>query len=142
MRAISVLSVFSAMAATCLVADAQSFNRVTAHLPYKVVIGSKQLPPGDYEILPVSGTNVGNLFANYSEDRASFEGLLSAMPALEFRPAPKTELVLYSNGQGEYTLDRLWIQGDTKGYEFLAPKSGVSREQQASSVEVRAEATR
>jgi hypothetical protein len=107
------------------------------------MVGSKQLPPGNYEILPVPGAVGGNVFAIYSDDQATFEGLLSATPTSETQPARTTELVLHANGQGEYTLDQLRIEGNTEVYEFAAPKSGASREREASSsVEVRAEATR
>jgi hypothetical protein len=91
-------------------------------------------------ILPVPVSPVGSLFAIYSDDRASFEGLLSAIPASESQPAQATELVLHANGQGEYTLDQLRILGNKQGYEFRAPKSDASREREMTSVEVRAEA--
>jgi hypothetical protein len=129
------------LAATSLIANAQTFSKVNAHIPYTVMVGSKQLPPGDYEILPAPGAAEG-LYAIYSDDRATFVGLLSATPTYESQPARNTELVLHANGQGEYMLDQLRIQGGTEGYEFVTPKSGASHEREASSVEVKAEATR
>jgi hypothetical protein len=139
MRVIRVLSVLFALAATSLVANARTFSKVKVHLPYTVVVGSKQLAPGDYEIIPVPVSV--NLFEIYSDGRNSFEALLSAIPTSKVDPARATELVLHETG-GEYTLDQMWIQGSAEGYEFLAPKSVTSRERQLTSVEVRAESTR
>ena len=130
MRVIRVLSVLFALAATSLIANAQTFNNVKVHLPYTVAIGSKQLAPGDYEILPIPGSAAGKLFGIYSDDRASFEALLTASPASESEPAQTTELVLHANGRGEYTVDQMWIQGHTEGYEFSAAKSDASGERQ------------
>jgi hypothetical protein len=133
MRAIRVLSVLSILAATSFIANAQTFGKVNANIPYTVMIGSKQLPPGNYEILPAPGSAVGNLYAIYSDDRATFVGLLSAIPTSEAQPARSTELVLRANGRGEYTLDQLWIEGRTDGYEFVTPKSEPSRERESTS---------
>ncbi|HUB82093.1 MAG TPA: hypothetical protein VMB03_25025 [Bryobacteraceae bacterium] len=142
MRAIRVLSVLSILAATSVIANAQSFNKVNAHIPYTVMVGSRELPPGDYEILPAPGALVGNLYALYSDDHGKFVGLLSATPTHASQAAPATELVLHANGQGEYTLDQLRIEGDTGGYEFVTPKSGDSHERESTTVEVKAESTR
>jgi hypothetical protein len=134
--------VLSILAATSLIANAQTFNKVNAHIPYAVMVGSKQLPPGDYEFLRVPGSAVGDLYAIYSNDHATFVGLLSAVPTYESQPARSTELVFHPNGQGEYTLDELRIQGETEAYEFASPESAASHEREASSVEVKAAATR
>lgn len=143
MRVIRVLSVLSALAATSLVANAQTFRKVTVHLSYPVVVGSRQLAPGDYEILPISAT-MGKFFKMYSENRNCFEAVLSANPTSKLEAAKTTELVLRDNGRGEYTLDQMWIQGSAEGYEFLAPKSVTSRERERhlAAVEQRAESTR
>jgi hypothetical protein len=141
MRVTRVLSVLLVLAATSLVANAQTFSKVEVHVPYTLVVGSKQLAPGDYEILPVSVSTGGNIFKIYSDDRSSFEAFLLAMPASTPDPALTTELVLHDNGRGEYTLDKMWIQGSEEGYEFLTPKSVTSRRRLAS-VEVRAKSTR
>jgi hypothetical protein len=138
MQVTRMLSVLLVLTAASLVADAQTFSKVDVHLPYTVVVSSKQLAPGDYEILPVSG---GKLFEIYSDGRSSVEAFLLAMPASTPDPARTTKLVLHDNGRGEYTLDKMWIQGSEEGYEFLTPKSDTSRDRLAS-VEVRAESTR
>jgi hypothetical protein len=142
MRVTRVLSVFLVLAATSLVANAQNFAKVSVHLPYTVVAGSKQLAPGDYEILPVPVSTGEKLLKVYSDDSSSFEALLWVIPATKPDPARTSELVLRDNGQGEYTLDQMWIQGSEVGYEFLAPKSAGSRGERLTSVEVRAESTR
>jgi len=136
-----VLSLLSVLSATFLVANAQTFNQVKVHLPYTVVIGSKQLAPGDYEILPVTVSS-GKLLGIYSDDRRAYEALLPTAPATEAEPAESTKLILHDDGHGEYTLDQMWIQGNDQGYEILSPKSGAARERQASSVEIKAESSR
>jgi hypothetical protein len=141
MQVTRVLSVSLVLAAASLVAHAQTFAKMTVHLPYTVVAGSKQLAPGDYEILPVSVLTGEKLFKIYSDDSNSFEALLWAIPASKPDPARTSELVLHDNGRGEYTLDQMWIQGSEEGYEFLAPKSDNSGAR-LGSVEVRAELTR
>jgi hypothetical protein len=140
MRVIRVLSLSFALAAASLVAHAQTFNKVIVHLPYTVMAGSRQLAPGDYEIAPVHGS--GSLFEISNDSNSHGAFMLSAIPASQSDPAKTTELVLNNNGNGEYTLDQMWIQGDTTGYEFLEPKSAAAHGKQLSSVEVRAEATR
>jgi hypothetical protein len=140
MRVSGVLLVFLTLAAASLVANAQTFPKVEVHLPCTVVVGSKQIAPGDYEIHPVSVPTVGKLFGIYSDGR-TFEAWLSAIPASKPDPARTTKLVLHDNGRGAYTLDQMWIQGSKEGYEFLPSKSVTSRERLAS-VEVRAESTR
>jgi hypothetical protein len=141
MHAIRVLSVSIAVAVTSLIANAQTFHKVTVHLPYTVMVGSKELAPGDYQILPTPGATGSNIFGIYSEDRATFEALLTASIAEKSEPADATELVLRGNGQGDYTIDQIWIEGNTEGYQFRTPKS-ESRERQASTVEVKAQSTR
>jgi hypothetical protein len=120
MRPIRVLSVLFAVAAASLVANAQTFTKVKVHLPYTVVVGSKQLAPGDYELIPASAS--GNRFEIYSDGRDSFEGVVSAIQTWRVDPSQNTEIVLHDNGEGEYTLDQIWIQGSPRGYEFLAQK--------------------
>jgi hypothetical protein len=137
MRVIRVLSALFAMAAASLVANAQTFNKVIVHLPYTVVAGSRQLAPGDYEIIPVHSS--GNIFKIYSDGDSHEAFLLSALPAAKSDPAKTTELILHDNGNGGYTLEQMWIQGDTAGYEFLGPESAPSHGKQLSSVELRAE---
>jgi hypothetical protein len=140
MRVIRVLSLSFALAAASLVVHAQTFDKVIVHLPYTVMAGSRQLAPGDYEIVPVHGS--GSLFEIYNDSNSHEVVLLSAIRASQSDPAKTTELVLNNNGNGEYTLDQMWIQGDITGYEFLAPKSAAPHGKQLSAVEVRAEATR
>src|SRR5580698_7247650 len=123
MRAIRVLSVLLAVAATSLVANAQTFSKVKVHLPYTVVVGSKQLAPGDYELIPVAAS--GDNFEIYSDGRDSYEGIVSAIQTWRVDPSKKTEVVLHDNGEGEYTLDQIWIQGSPRGYEFIAQKSSA-----------------
>jgi hypothetical protein len=141
MRVTRVLSVLLVLAAATLVANAQTFSEVKVHLPYTVVAGSKQLAPGDYEIFPVPVSTGEQFFKIYSDDSSSFKALLWAIPASKPDPARTSGLVLRDNGQGEYTLDQMWIEGSEEGYEFRAPKSVTSRER-LTSVEVRAESTR
>jgi hypothetical protein len=86
-------------------------------------------------------TNDGGVYDLFVITGRTFEAFLSAIPASEPGPVLTTDLVLHDNGRGEYTLDRMWIQGSEEGYEFLTPKSVTSRERLAS-VEVRAESTR
>jgi len=137
MRVIRVLSVLSALAATSLIANAQTFPSVKVHLPYTVVIGSTELAPGNYEILPVSPA--GKYFKIYSDDSASFEALVSAMPTSKISPAQNTELILQDNGHGEYTLEQMWIEGASGGFEFSTPQSIAAHERH---VEVNADANR
>jgi hypothetical protein len=131
MRLTRVLSVLFVSAAVSLVANAQTFNKVTVHLPYTVVVGSTQLVPGDYEIIPVPSS--GNRFKIYSDSSNSYEAVLSAIPTSKVDPARSTELVLHENGGGEYTLDRMWIQGSAGGYEFLTPESSSRAAERSSS---------
>jgi hypothetical protein len=137
MQVTRVLPVSLVLTAASLVANAQTFSKVEVHLPYTVVVGSKQLAPGDYEILPVSGDNI---FKILSDDRSTAAAFLLVMPASTPDPARTTKLVLQDNGHGQYTLDKMWIQGSEEGYEFLTPKS-TSRER-FNSVEVTGESTR
>jgi hypothetical protein len=132
----------SALAATSVLANAQTINKVRVHLPYTVTVGSTELAPGDYEILPTTGTMAGKYFEIYSDDRDRFAALVSVMPASKLSPASNTELILLDNGNGEFTLDQMWIEGATGGFEFSTPKSSAAGERQAKTVELNADPAR
>ena len=140
MRVIRVLSLSFALAAASLVAHAQTFNKVIVHLPYTVMAGFRSSPPA----ITRSPLSTVRGRSSKSPTTATRMELSCCPPSPRRSPIPPRprRLVLNNNGNGEYTLDQMWIQGDTTGYEFLEPKSAAAHGKQLSSVEVRAEATR
>lgn len=133
MRTVRALFVLSVLTVASFQAKAQAFSAIDVHLPYSILAGEHRLSPGEYVIRPLPG--VRNVFAVYKDGGMVFETLVQAMPAEKLDPAPKTELVLRSDGR-EYVLDAMWIEGMGAGYQFMRPESVKSRERERRMTEV------
>jgi hypothetical protein len=124
MRILRSFFVFSALVAASFQAKAQGFNAIDVNIPYTIVAGQQQLSPGEYLIRPMSGTP--NLFAVYKDGGMAFATFVWAVPEEKPDRAPKSEIVLRSDGH-EYVLDQLWVEGMERGYQFLSPESAKAR---------------
>lgn len=109
--------VIGAMIATGLVAGAAlaaDGSTVTVTLPQAVTLGNATLASGQYTITE-SMSDGSDLFVFRSEkgDVASAVATRSADPAVD----QKTEVIL-SKDHGMLRLDKLFIEGDSAGYQF------------------------
>lgn len=89
---------------------------MTVNLPQAVTVGSTVLPSGEYNVTQV-GMNDGTTLFVFRSD--SGKEAVSAMAMRSANPAPgqKTSVVL-SNEDGTLHLDKMFIAGDSVGYQF------------------------
>jgi hypothetical protein len=114
--------VMTAMIATGLVAGAAfaaSGDTVTVNLPQSVSVGNATLASGQYTVTESSLADGSSLFVFRSAKGAvtSAVAMKSADPAVD----QKTAVVL-SNDGGALHLDKLFIEGDSAGYQFAVTK--------------------
>ncbi len=114
--------VVAAMIATGLIAGAAfaaGGDTITVTLPEAVSVGGATLPGGQYtitEVSPVDGTNLF-VFRSSKGNTAAAIAMRSAEPVA----GQKTEVVLTHEG-GTLHLDKLFIAGDSAGYQFAESK--------------------
>jgi hypothetical protein len=114
--------VAAAMIATGLVAGAAlaaGGSTVTVNLPQAVNVGGTILASGEYKITETNMADGNSLFVFRSVKGtvASAVAMRSADPAAD----QKTEVVLTNDGGGLH-LDKLFIEGDSAGYQFAGVK--------------------
>ena len=113
--------VVAAMIATGLVAGAAfaaGGSTVKVTLPEAVVVGGATLASGQYTITESSLAD-GNLFVFRSDKGEATVAM--AMKNAEPAADQKTEVVLSHEG-GILHLDKLFIEGDAAGYQFVESK--------------------
>jgi hypothetical protein len=114
--------VVTAMIAAGLVAGAAfaaSGDTVTVTLPQSVSVGNATLASGQYTVTESSMADGSSLFVFRSSkgDTTSALAMKSADPAID----QKTAVVL-SNEGGTLHLDKMFIEGDSAGYQFAVTK--------------------
>jgi hypothetical protein len=114
--------VITAMIATGLAAGAAfaaSGATVKVTLPEAVNVGGATLASGQYTITESTSGDGSNVFVFRSEkgEATAAVAMRSAEPSTE----QKTEVVL-SNEGGILHLDKLFIEGDSAGYQFAESK--------------------
>jgi len=92
-------------------------NPVTVTLPHAVTVGSTTLPSGEYTISSVDMAD-GELFVVRSANGATVS-LLSEK--IEAPDQDKTKVVFTKDGDN-WHFDKLFIQGDETGYQFVNVK--------------------
>jgi hypothetical protein len=109
--------------------EAQPMNdRVVVNLPYSVTIGDKILQPGNYTIQELDSiAGKSPVLVIYGDNGMQFETSAMTIPALENRTQPDTRVLLHHIGN-DYYFDKIWIQGEDYGYEFVLPKNVIQRE--------------
>ena len=114
--------VVTTMIATGLVAGAAfaaTGDTVTVTLPQSVSVGNATLASGQYTVTESSMADGSSLFVFRSAkgDTTSAMAMKSAYPAVD----QKTQVVL-SNEGGTLHLDKMFIEGDSAGYQFAVSK--------------------
>ena len=92
-------------------------NPVTVTLPHAVTVGSTTLPSGEYTISSVDMTD-GELFVVRSANGPTVSLLSERIDAHDQN---RTEMVLSKDGDN-WHFDKLFIQGDETGYQFINVK--------------------
>ncbi|HVW11594.1 MAG TPA: hypothetical protein VHC90_23585 [Bryobacteraceae bacterium] len=89
---------------------------LTVNLPQPVTVGSSVLPSGEYNVTQVGMNDGTSLFVFRSDNGKE---AISAMATKSADPAPdqKTSVVL-DNQNGTLHLDKMFIAGDSAGYQF------------------------
>jgi hypothetical protein len=110
--------VIAATIATGLIAGAAfaaGGSTVTVTLPQSVNLGNATLAGGQYTITESSMSDGSSLFVFRSDkgDVASALAMRSAEPAIDQKTA-----VILSNDHGTLHVDKLFIEGDSAGYQF------------------------
>ncbi len=114
--------VVTAMIATGLVAGAAFAapgTSVRVTLPEAITVGGATLASGQYTITESSMGDGSSLFVFRSEKGEATAAI--AMKSAEPVADQKTEVVL-SHGGGTLHLDKLFIAGDSTGYQFAVTK--------------------
>jgi hypothetical protein len=119
------------------VAQGPLYDRLHVDLPYKVTLGDKVLPPGDYTIqqLPTQGNSRILLF--YTANGMKFETSAMTIPVLDINTARDTKVVLGHIGD-DYYINKIWVQGKDYGYEIPIPNSLKERQKEATEAAVAA----
>jgi uncharacterized cupredoxin-like copper-binding protein len=110
-------SILTAMIATGLVAGAAfaASNTITVNLPQAINVGDATLASGQYTVTEsnlADGTSLF-VFRNDKGDATAATAMKSANPTVD----QKTEVIL-SNEGGKMHLDKMFIEGDSAGYQF------------------------
>ena len=108
------------VAAAWLLAQAPVNDQVKVEFTNQVIVGDKVLAPGVYEIKRLPTANNPLIFEFVSDAGKRTEVTVSAVPIVDNLARHPTSVVLQQNGNNSY-VSRLWIAGETYGYEFPAP---------------------
>lgn len=87
----------------------------TVNLPNSVSVGDAVLPSGEYKVSEFS-MNDGSMLFVFRSDKGEATSAL-AMKNAEPAFGQKTEMIL-SNQKGTLHLDKMFIEGDSAGYQF------------------------
>ena len=114
--------VVTAMIATGLVAGAAfaaSGTQVTVNVPQSFTVGSATLASGQYNVTESSLADGSSLFVFRSDKGATTSAI--ALKSADAAVDQKTEVVL-SNEGGTLHLDKMFIAGESSGYQFVDSK--------------------
>ena len=120
---------FLGMGLACMTAKAQNTTIVRFTLPYQVEVREAGLPPADYEIRKVFDQVLQ--FVKDPREPSRMEVMASVFPltAISKETPESTKVVLKRIGD-EYYFDKVWIVGNTSGYEFVLPERAKERERE------------
>src|SRR5579872_4163358 len=120
----SMTIAFAALAGMAMMASAN--DRVIVEFPFNVTVGDQVLEPGKYTIkrLPNSSSRV---LLIHDED-GKFQAMMMPIPAYSLRTPEDTKVVLDKVGDHEYHFDKIWVQGNSYGYEIPLPEKVKARQ--------------
>lgn len=119
----SVLMIALALGVAAISASAQSYDHITAKIPFAFTVGGKTLPAGTYTVRHLGFNAPALLSLNGRDSQVIASGFTNAIQASE--ASAQTKLVFHKYGD-QYFLSELWIVGDDTGRQFL--KSRAERE--------------
>lgn len=114
------------------------WDMVRVNLPYPVTVGEKTLPPGEYTIEQLRGTNDSPVLLIYKGDGTKFETSAMTIHTVDPNTPQDTTVSLHHIGDNYY-FDKIWVEGKNYGYEIPLPKNVMEREKEATSVSVPAQ---
>jgi hypothetical protein len=105
----AILSLFLAL--TVISVQAQSKNRITAHVPFAFQIGDKTLPAGDYSVKRISQNA---LLVQSADGEVSVIAQASGSVQNNANEKPSTEKLVFRQYGDQYFLAQVWmIRGNT-----------------------------
>ena len=93
---------------------------VKVTLPYPVTIDDVVLQPGEYEIRRPSSTN-DQILRFFNKDELRHQTIALTIPAEQERAPEDSKVILHHIGD-KYYFDKIWMQGNSIGYEFPLPE--------------------
>lgn len=104
---------------TAMLASAHVMDIVKVTLPHDTTVGTAQLPAGEYTIRGLSDDSSSS---STLQIRSETGGYVAAVVLRIYEPANKraehTQVLLRRDGD-RYQMDKIWLQGQEYGYEFL-----------------------
>src|ERR1700744_1431963 len=110
-------SIFTAIVATGLIAGAAfaASNTITVNLPEAINVGEATLASGQYTVTESNMADGTSLFV-FRNDKGEATAA-TAMKNADQAADQKTAMIL-SNEGGKMPLDRLFVEGESVGYQF------------------------
>lgn len=106
-------------ASVIAVAQGPVGETVVVKLDRPTYVGSQMLPPGDYTIRQITSTSNPRVLEFTSDNGTKLDATVMAIPAMQNTPPLETKVILNDEG-GTPRITRIWVQGETYGYEFPA----------------------
>ncbi|MEP6743696.1 MAG: hypothetical protein ABJB61_14455, partial [bacterium] len=119
-----------AFATAVVSANAQSSNKLVAHIPFQYVVGDKAMVSGEYE-LRAAGSNGVALIVQSTNAKRSAIRLTTAIesPASQRPKTTRPRLVFHRYGE-RYFLAEVWSGGDRTGLQLLKSRQERATERE------------
>jgi hypothetical protein len=88
-------------------------NVITVNLPHSVTVGSATLPAGQYTLTAVEMSDGSDYFVVRGAGAP-----VVTLQSQKIDSAEKKTQVIFSKDGDNWRFDRLFVEGDTNGYEF------------------------
>jgi hypothetical protein len=111
----------SVLFCTALLAQGPVTDRLTVEFKDPVLVGDATLPAGQYTVRQLDTASNPRVFEFVAADGTRTEATASAAPILDNFARHPTSVVLTRKGNN-LQLSRIWIEGQSYGYEFTAPE--------------------
>jgi len=105
---------------TALLAQGPVTDRLTVEFKDPGVVGDATLPAGQYTVRQLDTASSPRVFEFVAADGTRTEATASAAPILDNFARHPSSVVLTRRGNN-FQLSRIWIEGQSYGYEFAPP---------------------
>jgi hypothetical protein len=127
--AMLVMIVVLALASAVVSANGQTPKTVTAKVPFDFIVGSTELPAGDYSVRPITNGN-GAVLIKSDNGKSSAMRLTDAI-----EPQGQTEARLVFHRYGErYFLADVWLGTDSEGRQLRKSRHESAMERELAAI--------